>query len=236
MANSERPRVFISNSRLDKEGHLFIHKLFGISGVGFEPYFYSDWGHSAPHAERIRDEIQKSVALIVLLSGKMQANKHTRSWVPYEVGIASSLGLAIIVIESSKRAVNLPVPGATHYLQRPPAWDGSNRSMWTVLAKTAGKLTPREPGGYGEGFWSNVLTGLSNLATQDQDETGEFVVADCTAENCRTKFWVPMSIRQAKRHPCPACRQPNAGFLVSLQETLEEAQKRHSGDHPALPS
>lgn len=234
MKVGDLPYIFISHSRSDEEGKAFLRTVFGLPEATYRPLFYTDDEPAAPHAERIHEQIKGSRALFVLLADSMlDPERHARVWVPFEVGVATAYNLRVVVIDRRDKPVSLPVPGATHYVLRPPRWEAKDKELWKLLVSTGGKLTPGEPLPSEGGLGSRILTFLANAATMDQDETGMFVVVECEGEHCKTKFWVPVSTRQGERHPCPACRQGNAGFMVRLGETVDrindEKRKRGSG-------
>ena len=138
----KRPPVFVSHSQDDKEGQLFIHHLLAREGAEVRPIFYSADKPTAPHADPIRSAIRKATAVWVLLSPPMVERSHTRAWVGYEVGIACERGIPVVVIEPAATRVDLPVPGSTVYLQRPPLIGDATGREWTELIRNAGKLKP----------------------------------------------------------------------------------------------
>jgi hypothetical protein len=223
--SADPPRIFVSHSRRDVDGKLFLFTLLNASYSEFRPYFYGDENPEPPHAEKIRTEIGKSAALFVLLSPWMTKSAHTRSWVPYEVGIAAARNLPVVVIEPNESVVNLPVPGATHYLRRSTVAE-KLEPFWRIVASTACRLSPSEPAEFGEGFWDNVLAFLATAATMDLDSTGLFHVVTCEAGNCRAKFWVPNSLHQSATHPCPACRREVASMRVRAMGLVDRAEER----------
>jgi hypothetical protein len=218
--SSER-RIFVSHSRDDVEGRLFVHDLFLKSG--FAPDFYPLENKGPPHAEPIRDRIREATSVFVLLSPPMAERRHTRAWVGYEVGIAAERGLPVVVIEPEGGHVNLPVPGATHYLRRPQSALGGLSPAWRHIAKTGGLLVDREWSADAETLGEKVLEFLYNAATADKDTSGLFTRAICEFKDCRSRFYVPDSLFGSDRVPCPSCRTEVASLRVQLAEMTEKA-------------
>lgn len=229
MATSDRPTVFVSHSQHDEEGQLFLLHVFSLPESQFRPHFYSI-KPVKPHAKSIRDWIRRSEALFFLLSEKMVDPKnsdYTRAWVGYEVGIASERGLPVVVIEPRGRTVNLPVPGATHYLRRPLAAQESLGKEWIEVASTAcsfsgpieqgppikGLTIPRRKGdpapgevvGYVRLDTLDIIDNLPFMRLTEGD--GLFHRIVCPDARCRATFLVPDSIYGwDESYPCPTCR------------------------------
>ena len=152
----------------------------------------------------------------------MVRSKHTRAWVGYEVGIASERNLPVVVIEPEAKRVELPVPGATVYLQRPKTAVAATGTEWRVLCETGGDLKPHEWEESDGTFWGGILTFLGNAALSSGDSTGAFYSVGCENAHCRARFFAPQSLHTAKRHPCPSCRLEVAHWRVGLNEYLDK--------------
>lgn len=219
----KRPPVFISHSQEDKEGQLFIHHLLAREGAEFRPVFYSADKPRAPHADPIRLAIREARAVWVLLSPPMVERSHTRAWVGYEVGIACERGIPVVVIEPATTPVDLPVPGATVYLQRPALIGDATGQEWVELIRTGGKLEPykwEEP--ETEKWGDKILTFLGNAALSSGDSTGAFYNVRCDFEGCRAGFFASASLHRSKRHPCPSCRREVVHWLLRFREETEK--------------
>jgi hypothetical protein len=158
----------------------------------------------------------------------MVKSKHTRSWVGYEVGVASDLDRPIVVIEPAGRPVDLPVPGATVYLQRPPAVGAAKGQEWDVLLATAGNLRPYKVGEM-PGGWQGVVSFLGEMFRMGKDESGAYESVQCRYQHCRSGFFVPESLYHLSRLPCPVCRTPFASLTVLAQELSEQVEKESAG-------
>jgi len=88
---------------------------------------------TAPPYLSIRDNVNKSDALFVLLSEHLVDKQHTNNWVSFEVGLAanqerpetngkamhSPFGLDIYVFEPLDQHIDFAVPYFTHYMRYP---------------------------------------------------------------------------------------------------------------------
>jgi hypothetical protein len=218
--------VFVSHSQHDAEGQLFLHNVFNQPTSKFRPLFYSVEGPKPPHAESIRSQIRSSVALFVLLSSPMTKSDYTRSWIGFEVGIAAERNLPVVVIEPDVNpAVNLPVPGTTHYIRRPKTAASIGVPLWRTVAETACQPQEREELPYTGKLGPDILAGLANMFMDGVDGTGEFHRTTCHNDGCRSSFWVPMSLYTYGRFPCPVCRNDTASLVAQLTEMALEAEK-----------
>jgi hypothetical protein len=222
----DRDWIFVCHSRRDDEGRLFLHDLLSLAHSQFRPDFYSLDHPVAPHAEPVRDRIRRASALFVLLSAHMLKIPHTRSWVGYEVGIAAELNLPVVVFEPKDSHVDLPVPGATHYLQRPASAAGLLGGAWKVVVETACHLEPTERMEFTEKWSDNILAFLYNASTGDLDSTGAFHRATCRYTDCRSRFYVPEELYQSESFPCPCCRTEVQSFRVGLMELSDKLAER----------
>jgi len=152
---------------------------------------------------------------------------YTRAWVGYEVGLAAERGLPVVVVEPRSQTVNLPVPGATHYLRRMDVAQENMSTEWQVVAKTAcatsgpilegerirglsppprrGDPKPGERVGY---LKVDTLDAIDfppiYRAVEDQ---GVFHRAVCPSDRCGATFMLADSIwGWDESYPCPSCR------------------------------
>lgn len=217
LAAPSKNQVFISHSRHDEEGATFL--LHAFNGSKFSPFFYSVRHPDPPHARPIRDSIRGSAALFVLLSEHVRDRDYTRAWVGYEVGVASAAeSIPVVVVEPENSRIDIQVPGATHYVQRPTSAIGGLPKIWEFVAETACHLEPSKRAESDGTLGDNVLTFLYNASTADKDASGNFTRVTCKRDHCRATFWAPSRLYDSARLPCPSCRTPNASFMVGLQE------------------
>jgi len=147
----------------------------------------------------IRDSVNKSEAIFVLLSKYLVDQEHTNSWVSFEVGLAanrtkanvspesthSELGLDIWVFEPLDEDINFAVPYCTYYMRYAPTVE---RLKWL----------------------RDILRG--------DTPTGRFgVPIICGYEDCKLSFNY-LSRFYTDSLNCPACRRGLT--LKRLQQSL----------------
>lgn len=135
----------MSHSKDDEVGRTFFDKLFSSSV--HHAYWYSWEGPKPPHANSIREAIDKSASVFVILSKQMD-QPHTRSWVSYEVGIACGLNKRVWVFEPENIApdfIDVPVPFLTGYIQYPLKLNKKRTFPYNNLVESAGIAIPTDP-------------------------------------------------------------------------------------------
>lgn len=112
--------VFISHSKHDPNVDFF-HRVF--SGLKTDAIWMEYENIDPPPWKTIRENVNKSDAVFVLLSSPLLYQIHTNNWVSFEVGLAancrkilSPLGLDVYVFEPRYQLVDFPVPYCTHYM------------------------------------------------------------------------------------------------------------------------
>lgn len=226
MAGAGSDRVFVSHSRRDKEGRLFVRDL--LQGSPFEPDFYPLSNTGPPHAGPIRKRIANSTSIFVVLSPQMIEQDHTRAWVAYEIGVAAGLELPVVVIEPEGADIPLKVPGATHYLRRPKDAATGLSPAWKHIARTAGRLSPSPRKEGAETLPNMIWEALYNVVAAERDSSGLFSRVVCEATDCRIPFYAPDELFGSERIPCPVCRRPIASLRVKMTEKATEVARVES--------
>lgn len=121
-------KVFISHSRLDPRVDFF-HKIFsGLETKAiwaeYEDIYDFKWDRSP--WEKIREQVNASDAVFVLLSHPLLNLVHTNNWVSFEIGLAANsrkllqprnlAGLDVYVFEPIDEQIDFPVPYCTYYM------------------------------------------------------------------------------------------------------------------------
>jgi hypothetical protein len=106
--------VFISHSRYDANLDFF-HKIF--SAVPIESVWMEFEDIKPPPSLSIKDNVNRSDALFVLLSQHLVDKQHTSNWVSFEVGLAANRKCEIYVFEPIDEHVDFAVPYFTHYMR-----------------------------------------------------------------------------------------------------------------------
>ena len=223
---SDQPKqVFVSHSRNDIEGQNFLRAIFDAPSSRFKPFFYGVFDTKPPHAETLRKHIRKSEAIFVLLSPEMR-QPWTRGWIGYEVGIASQLGLPVVVVEPKHQApIDIPVPCTTHYILREKLPKNLMGTFWLVVSRTACIEPPPQPKEEPVGFWPNVADALLTVLAEDLVLDGYFQRSTCRHSDCRAEFFTPKEIHDGKFF-CPVCRRETWGLLAELYDYAAKQNDR----------
>lgn len=189
--------IFVSHSREDSEGRLYFDKLFASSH--HKLYWYSWEGPRPPHALTLRKAIAQSASVFVVLSPEMD-KPQTRSWVGYEVGIASGLNKNVWVFEKAgawTQPVDVPVPFVSGYVQRFEQLPARQIFPFAQLADGAGISIP--------GRWP--LTPAQNApfsSTDDPASNAERRDVECPYPDCRAAY---AAYLYQTGFNCPVCRR-----------------------------
>lgn len=182
-------QVFVSHSAKDDDGKDFLQKLFASPSHSHKAYFYSWEGPRPAHVETLRKRIADSSSLFVLLSPQIE-KEHTLAWVACEVGIAVGLQKPVWVLEKligvsgpllfSGNAVDVPIPGATGYIERPSVLKDLHTEPYYSLVASAGVGVPVGPDGLP----------LRRM--------------DCPHDSCRAQYYYYF---EGSTLMCPVCRK-----------------------------
>lgn len=93
--------IFISHSKQDSDIISTFKSAFNESDV--YPVLMEFERFSNPPWMTIKNNIENSRALFVLLSNNLKISPHTQNWVSYEVGIAVEANKEVWVFEDLKR-------------------------------------------------------------------------------------------------------------------------------------
>ena len=124
--------VFISHSK-DDPNLGFFHKVF--SGLPIESVWMEFEKIEPPPFLSIRDNVNRSDALFVLLSEYLVDRRYTSNWCSFEVGLAANrerlnvasnsarakLGLDVWVFEPLGKDISFAVPYCTYYMRYKPS-------------------------------------------------------------------------------------------------------------------
>jgi len=193
-------QVFISHSKDDNISQNFFDKLF--RSVNHKAFWYSWEGPTPPHAETLIKAINNSASLFVVLSKSME-KPHTRSWIGYEVGIASALNKNVWVFEPENEFYNVPVPYVTGYFQFPKLLEKLKTYPFYNLVETAGTEI--------------------NLLGKPQIRPGfiEFINlynTRCSHKDCKASYYVEDK-QKSITIKCPVCRRDH---LIKYQSPNRE--------------
>lgn len=193
MASTNLPTVFMAHSGKDDLGRIFFDRLFASSGARANWYPYTE-GRTYPHSVGIRKAIEAASSLFVVLSKPMEERPQTRSWVSYEAGIAVGLNRPIWVFEPVGQSIEIPVPGAWGYLQRPGMTSTFRTFPYQQIVTSAGMEFPKA-------------------------DSDAWFYGICGDPDCRERFVAHVLDPRSAR--CPACRREGA---IRKQTLTEQSQ------------
>lgn len=196
-------QVFISHSRKDEEHLLQLDRVFGKAEIGQYRANFED--QSPPVSEDLKQEINRSRAMFVVLGPNAEAATHTMIWIGWEAGIATQQGIPVWILEDVHSKVEMPIPSLTHYV----FWNSKEESQQKLLrdliesrlgrVKVA-KVSPRK---YRE-------TELPEDFERNKDITGELALTSdpnlirCPEEGCGEEYY--LFFDEPKEFNCPSCR------------------------------
>ncbi|HYZ50097.1 MAG TPA: toll/interleukin-1 receptor domain-containing protein [Nitrososphaeraceae archaeon] len=115
-----RNQIFISHSAKDKEISTFFIRKFRNTGVKPVLMEYEKWSrNNRPNWKWIKDEIQKSSALFLVLTKNIVKNEYTQNWVAFEIGVAATSHPAIPIFVFREHNIDFPVPYLNYYFDKP---------------------------------------------------------------------------------------------------------------------
>jgi len=127
--------IFISHSQKDKEIIQIFRNAF--NGTKVNPILLEYERYSNPPWREIKNRIQSSSALFVLLGQNIKSSDYTQNWISYEVGIADSFNKPIWIFEDINNEILFPIPNVNHYLLYNPVQPESLLYLKTVISSYA---------------------------------------------------------------------------------------------------
>lgn len=118
MALKRKEQVFVSHSQVDTEIAQSIKQAIELGRrtkaflFEFEKYDYdyrANW-------QIIRDEIRKSMAVVLLVTRNLVQKRHTQNWIGFEVGVAAGSKPQKPVCLIKEQNINFPVPYVSIYI------------------------------------------------------------------------------------------------------------------------
>ena len=184
-------QVFMSHTKLDRK----CCDKFDVaaSRVGVKVFRSEFETIASPAWKTIKDEINKSVALFLLVGeelikaqalsdsnvGQREKWKHTQNWIAYEIGVACQKGIDVWVICDSVN-INFPVP----YL--------NNYDVWGIRRELLGSIN----------WIKNIFKQYNEgrIARVGYDPHDVY-----TCPNCGAVFNLHSELPKKMEIPCPTC-------------------------------
>lgn len=112
-------QIFISHSSNDHEIVDYLIDKFDDTGIKPIRMEYEKWSRKGkPNWIWIKDEIQKSKALFLILTKNIVKKEFTENWVAFEIGVASVCDPQLPVLVFREEDVDFPVPFLNHYFDQ----------------------------------------------------------------------------------------------------------------------
>ena len=178
----------------------------------YEEYDQAEGKHV--NNQKIKDDIESSSAVFVLLDKEIEHLKHTRDWITWDIGVAKGLGKKVFVFEKSKDygKIGIVIPHLDHLISYDPvsmewrnylkpiieSFDDSNNLSTIALRSAAGAALAEDK-------WAGGLIGLGIgliLSNQGTKTYGQSV--QCF--KCRSTYFI--HVGRGVYFRCPTCNQP----------------------------
>ena len=112
------PQIFVSHSQDDENLKGYFNKIFASSPVKAVYEEYEQLISGDVTVEKIKQDIDTSNAVFVLLSENVERKPHTRDWIAFEAGYACAKRKEVWVFEPADEFGKLSfiTPGLSHYI------------------------------------------------------------------------------------------------------------------------
>lgn len=198
-------QIFVSHSKDDEKLLQKLDQVFGK--VGLKQYRASFEDQVPPVSEELKDQINNSAAVFVVLGRKAQAKTHTMIWIGWEAGIAIQSDLPVWILEDVQSDVTQPIPSFTDYI----LWDSreveQKRILRDIIAEEFIQSNRTTPSKYTNPNQKEVRWGDSrNKAYVSESRVSKKTWGiQCPYANCGQKFTI--RFEGPNEFNCPSCRQ-----------------------------
>ncbi|MCW4017079.1 MAG: zinc-ribbon domain-containing protein [Candidatus Bathyarchaeota archaeon] len=181
-------QIFVSHSKHDKDIVASFDKVFARTGVKSACMEFEDV--SAPEWFKIKNTINESKAVFVLLGPNVRSSIYTQNWIAFEVGLACALGKGVWVFEQlNSKIVDFPIPYVTNYMVYNLEEQGHFEYVREIIEGLRDKA---------QVVWSAV--------DEVHHEVPKGTKVQCP--HCHSKFSLhPRRLVFLKSLNCPSCRQ-----------------------------
>lgn len=206
-------KIFISHSSKDIESINFFNTMFSTLNVSaiYEEYDQTEGKHI--NNQKIKKDIEDSIAVFVLLDKQIENLKHTRDWIAWETGVAKGLNKKVFVFEKTQDygKIGIVIPHLDHFIVYDPtninwrnylkpiiqSFDDTNKINTIALSSATGLALSDDK-------WTGGLIGLGIgliLTNKKNQPYGQSV--QCS--KCHSTYFIHVSNGQHFR--CPTCNQ-----------------------------
>ena len=127
--------IFLSHSKSDSSIINVFRNAF--DGTEVKPTLMEYENFPNPPWSTIKNSIETSSALFVLLSNNLKISDYTQNWVSYEVGVADEARKEIWVFEDINNQAIFPLPKVSHYMLYSPYHQDSLNYLKTIIRSYA---------------------------------------------------------------------------------------------------
>ncbi len=206
-------KIFISHSSRDTESVNFFNTMFSTLNVSaiYEEYDQREGQHI--NNQKIKNDIESSNAVFVLLDEQIENLKHTRDWIAWETGVAKGLNKKVFVFEKIKDTgkLGIVIPHLDHLIVYDPndynwrnylkpilqSFDDTNKISTIALSSATGAALAEDK-------WTGGLIGLGiGLILTNQKNKTFGLSVQCF--KCRLTYFIHVIKGQIFR--CPSCNQ-----------------------------
>ena len=206
--------IFLSHSKEDFNIINVFRNAF--NGTEVYPVFMEYEKFPNPPWTAIKNTIENSSTLFVLLSNNLKISDYTQNWVSYEVGVADEANKEIWVFEDINNQVIFPLPKVHHYMLYCQNQQDSLEYLRTIIRSYA--LNPK--GAIGLGLisllaFSNPIVAIIGAVLGSKINIPNKPVGigvTCPYTNCGIKFQYHNLLTTIR---CPSCRQH---FQINIQK------------------
>lgn len=206
-------KIFLSHSQADLNIINIFRNAFNETQV--YPVLMEYEKFPNPPWAAIKNTIESSSALFVLLSNNLKISDHTQNWVSYEVGIADEAKKEIWVFEDLNNQVIFPLPKVHHYMLYSENQQDSLEYLRTIIRSYALNLE----GAIGLGLisliaFSNPIAAIIAAAVGLRINIPNKPIGikvTCPYPNCGITFQYHSLLTTVR---CPSCRQH---FQINIQ-------------------
>lgn len=198
--------IFLSHSRSDNNIINVFRNAFNETEVF--PVLMEYEKFSNPPWASIKNSIESSSALFVLLSTNLKISDYTQNWVSYEVGVADEANREIWVFEDINNQVIFPLPRVHHYVLYNQNQQDSLEYLRTIIRSYA----LNSKGAVGLGLvallaFSNPIAAIIGAAVGSKINIPNKPIGvgiTCPHHNCGIQFQYHNLLTTIR---CPSCRQ-----------------------------
>lgn len=206
-------QIFISHSREDTDLLDDLDRVFGK--VGLKQYRASFEDQIPPVSDNLRNQINASKGIFVVLGRYAQGKTHTMIWIGWEAGIAIQAGIPVWIINDINSNVKLPIPSLTDYV----LWDSRDEEQKRVLRDVIETefvgSEPSQPGEYKELFRRDSAMSFSsrnNANVRESEVVAHSRGVQCPYKGCGERYAI--RFEGPEEFDCPSCRQ-----TIGFEET-----------------